>query len=583
MAVKPGDTDHEVLTVLVIDDDADDQFLLQQHLASAKHYRLQFVDNATAALKALRTQRFDACLLDHQLDRGTGLDLLRQIDVKSLPGPVIMVTDNRDPQIDQAALLAGAADYLRKDELNQGVLDRCLRYTMEQFRMRRRAEQQALSDPLTGVSNRDAIIHHLNRCIEDETCDSVSVLYLDLDGFKAINDGYGHQVGDQVLTAIANSLQKRLRGSGLIGRFGGDEFLVVLPRSSEKQGKKIGDDLLSALREGLAETPFIVTASIGLAQWPEHGRNAQELVQCADQAMYEGKKDGRNLLRLYKDSHSRDLDFHRGRIAQDLRGAIQNDELRLVYQPQFANDGKTIVGAEALCRWDHPEFGAIAPDFFINIAETGGMIRELEHWVLGKALDDLRIWHVNGRAKPGKFKLSVNVSTLQFLDDIFVRQLEERFRRDTDLCQMLELEITEHSMIRDFNRASDVIEQIQKLGIAVAIDDFGIQNSSLAYLARLPVDTIKIDRVFVSNSEQGERDEKVLRALAALVRELGSDLVIEGIETKQQFERIKGLNSDRLQGYYFARPVDPQSFKRLLGVYLAPVLSLHKDGVQRRA
>ena len=583
MAVIPGNTDREVLTVLVIDDDADDQFLLQQHLASEQRYRLHFVDNATDALKALRTLPFDACLLDHQLDRGTGLDLLRQIDVKNLPGPVVMVTDNRDPQIDQAALLAGAADYLRKDELNQGVLDRCLRYTMEQFRMRRRAEQQALSDPLTGVANRDAIISQLNRYINDETCASVSVLYLDLDGFKAINDGYGHHVGDEVLTAIASSLQKRLRGRGLIGRFGGDEFLIVLPRSDEQQGKEIGNDLLSALREGLADTPFIVTASIGLAQWPQHGRNAQELVQCADQAMYEGKKDGRNLLRQYNNSHARDLDFHRGRIALDLRGAIQNDELRLVYQPQFANDGETIIGAEALCRWDHPEFGAIAPDFFINIAETGGMIRELEHWVLGKALDDLRVWHRSGRAKPGKFKLSVNVSTLQFLDDIFVRQIEERFRNDTDLCQMLELEITEHSMIRDFNRASDVIEQIQKLGIAVAIDDFGIQNSSLAYLARLPVDTIKIDRVFVSNSEQGERDEKVLRALAALVRELGSDLVIEGIETKRQYERIKALNSDRLQGYYFARPVDPESFKRLLGLYLAPVLSLHKNDLLRRA
>lgn len=583
MAMTHSNSYREPLTLLVIDDDADDQFLLQQHLAAESRYRLHFVDNAADALKALRTANFDACLLDHQLDRGTGLDLLRQVDVKSLPGPIVMVTDNRDPRIDQAALLAGAADYLRKDELNQGVLDRCLRYTIEQFRMRRRAEQQALSDPLTGVANRDAILDHLNRHIDDKACSNVSVLYLDLDGFKAINDGYGHQVGDEILTAIASSLQKQLGDRGRLGRFGGDEFLAVLPHSNEQTGKEIGNTLLKALREGLTETPFIVTASIGLAQWPEHGRNALELVQRADQAMYEGKKDGRNLLRIYNDSHARDIDFHRGRIALDLRSAIKNGELRLVYQPQFANDGETIIGAEALCRWDHPEFGAIAPDFFINIAETGGMIRELEHWVLGKALDDLRVWHSSGRVKAGTFKLSVNVSTLQFLDDIFVHQLEERFRQDTELRRMLELEITEHSMIRDFNRASDVIEQIQKLGIAVAIDDFGIQNSSLAYLARLPVDTIKIDRLFVSNSEQGERDHKVLRALAALVRELGSDLVIEGIETKEQYERIKPLQSDRLQGFYFARPVDPESFKRMLGLLRAPVLSLHEAHNKRRA
>lgn len=583
MAATHDNTVRETLNLLVIDDDADDQFLLAQHLSPQGCYHLSFVDNAADALKAMRSKAFDACLLDHQLDSGTGLDLLRQLDVKALPGPVIMITDNRDPLIDQAALLAGAADYLRKDELNQGVLDRCLRYTIEQYRMRRRAEQQALSDPLTGVLNRDAIIGHLNQHIEDESCEDVSVLYLDLDGFKSINDGYGHQVGDQVLIAIAKSLQAHLGDNGRIGRFGGDEFLAVLPHCNAAEGEKSGEALLQSLRQGLAETPFIVTASIGLAHWPAHGRDAQELVQRADQAMYESKKDGRNLLRRYNTKQSHDIDFQRGRIAQDLRNAIHQNELRLVYQPQFANDGETIVGAEALCRWDHPEFGAIAPDFFINIAETGGMIRELEHWVLGRALDDLRLWHTSGRIKSGKFKLSVNVSTLQFLDDIFVRQLEERFRYDSELCHMLELEITEHSMIRDFNRASNIIEQIQKLGIAIAIDDFGIQNSSLAYLARLPVDTIKIDRVFVNNSEQGERDQKVLRALAALVRELGSDLVIEGIETIEQFKRIKPLNSDRLQGFYFARPVDPESFKRMLGFYTVPVVSLVKDQPKQRA
>lgn len=583
MAATHENTVRETLNLLVIDDDVDDQFLLQQHLSPQGCYRLRFVDNAADALKAMRSETFDACLLDHQLDRGTGLDLLRQVDVKALPGPVIMITDNRDPHIDQAALLAGAADYLRKDELNQGVLDRCLRYTIEQYRMRRRAEKQALSDPLTGVLNRDAIIGHLNSHIEDESCKDISVLYLDLDGFKSINDGYGHQVGDQVLTAIANSLQKQLGKRGRIGRFGGDEFLAVLPLSSANEGEKIGEELMQALRQGMAETPFIVTASIGLSHWPSHGRDAQELVQRADQAMYEGKKDGRNLLRRYNDKQARDIDFHRGRIAQDLRSAIHENQLRLVYQPQFANDGETIVGAEALCRWDHPEFGAIAPDFFINIAETGGMIRELEHWALGKALEDLRLWHKSGRIESGQFKLSVNVSSLQFLDDIFVRQLEERFRDDSELCHMLELEITEHSMVRDFNRASNIIEQIQKLGIAIAIDDFGIQNSSLAYLARLPVDTIKIDRVFVTNAEQGGRDHKVLRALAALVRELGSDLVIEGIETIEQFQRIKPLNSDRLQGFYFARPVDPESFKRMLVCTMAPVVPLHKDHSKRRA
>jgi diguanylate cyclase (GGDEF)-like protein len=405
---------------------------------------------------------------------------------------------------------------------------------------------------LTGLPNRVLLLERLQAELgasdRDET--PLALLLIDLDRFKEVNDTFGHHYGDLLLRQIGPRLQQVLSEEELIARLGGDEFAVVLPGANSESAVRIARKLLAALEQPFPLNSYSVAAgaSIGIGLFPEHGTDSETLLQHADVAMYVAKSTGSGWA-VYvpeQDRHSPD----RVALATELREAIEQDELRLHFQPQVSLATGRTVSVEALVRWQHPQRGLIPPDEFIPLAESAGLIRPLSRWVLNAALRNYSSWAKAGVVVPVAINLSMRDLHDPELPDTVARLLTTWRVPPKNVT----IEITESSLMDDPTRALQIIASLSAMGLRIAIDDFGTGYSSLTYLKHLPVDELKIDRSFVQHMTADPRDAAILRATIGLAHDLNLQVIAEGVEDLSTWNLLTRLGCDNAQGYLVSRP-----------------------------
>ena len=413
---------------------------------------------------------------------------------------------------------------------------------------------QALHDGLTNLPNRILLHDRLQQSILISLREKkmFALIMMDLDQFKVINDTLGHHSGDLVLQEVAVRLQNVLRGSDTVARLGGDEFAILLTTISGRDGVVIATQkILETIRQPLKleNRTLHIGISLGIVLFPEHGDSAEKLMRRADVAMYSAKR-GRSGFSIYDaklDIESEKLGF----LQNDLQAAIEQNQFVLHYQPKIDLVSNRICGVEALIRWQHPEEGLIFPDSFIPILEQNGLIKPLTRNVLKMALQQLTKWQQQGVTLP----IAINISAVNLQDPSFPDQVLEIMRNFSVPASLLEMEITETALMQDPLRAIETVKKLCKIGIVISIDDFGTGYSSMAYLKKLVVAKIKVDKSFVIDMIKNENDNIIVRSTIDLAHNLGLTVVAEGVETQEAFDRLKSLGCDTAQGYHMGKPV----------------------------
>lgn len=435
----------------------------------------------------------------------------------------------------------------------------------EQKRAAEHIHHLAYYDSLTDLPNRQLFVERCEQSLEKvrRSGRTLAVLFLDLDRFKHVNDSLGHPVGDELLRAVAQRLKNTLRHGDMVARLGGDEFIVLL---EDTENHDVVEYVACKILAGLAQ-PFMaqghkleIGTSIGISCYPEDGEDATTLIKHADLALYQAKEQGRGIFRYY-DVRLTERARERLFLESELRDALAREELIVHYQPQLALADDRLIGAEALLRWRHREHGLIPPDKFISIAEDSGLIVAIGEWVLRSACRQAKQWLDAGHDFQ---RMAVNLSGVQ-IERSDILATVTQVLADTGLPpKHLELEITETYIMQQAQLNVSIMGELRALGVTLAIDDFGTGQSSLGYLKRLPVDKLKIDRSFVMDIPQDSNDMAITRAIIALGHNLHLTVLAEGIETAEQAAFLKELGCDEAQGYYYGRPVDAESYLKLL-------------------
>ncbi len=431
----------------------------------------------------------------------------------------------------------------------------------------------AYYDTLTGLPNRQMFIKHLKHAITESKRDGTrfATLYIDLDRFKRVNDTLGHSVGDFVLKRVAERLLKcARRGSadvrrrcGELGRLGGDEFVLLLTDiNNDAEAMAVGQRIRKVLAEPIfhEDREFVVTPSIGISIYPKDGEDILSLLKNADSAMYEAKASGRNGCQAYLTSMNA-LGIERLDLETELRHAIKNDELEVYYQPKFNCRDLSIVGAEALVRWFHPERGAIPTETFIGVAEESRLIADLDHWVATEVGRQLAVWQ---RAGLPTVPVAINLSGHEFCHGDPSAALAPIVEGNGLVPGSLELEITENVLMQDVRSAGHAIRDLKDCGFSLAVDDFGTGYSSLNYLNRFPLDVLKIDRSFISELGSDTSNDAICEAIISMAHDLGLRVIGEGVENHAQLAFLRSHGCDQVQGFLLARPLSSASFAELL-------------------
>ncbi|SFY31074.1 diguanylate cyclase (GGDEF) domain-containing protein [Pseudomonas sp. NFACC36] len=424
----------------------------------------------------------------------------------------------------------------------------------------RELTQLALHDPLTGLPNRvllaDRIGQAMYRVREQGGC--FALMFIDLDGFKPVNDAFGHHMGDLLLREVALRLREDLRSQDTLARIGGDEFVLLVQLAEADDALR-----LAARQVGLigrtfrvAEHELQISASVGIALYPGNGHSAEELLMNADAAMYHAKGTGKNGYSFFDASMNSNA-RRQLQLLQDLRIAVEQRQFSLHYQPKFEAANGRPVGAEALLRWVHPTQGLLMPDTFIDLAEKTGLIIAIGEWVLNEACRQMREWYVLGYTD---WRIAVNLSALQFCHAGLVQSVATALATHCLPANSLTLEITETTAMSDADASMTVLQQLSDMGVDLSIDDFGTGYSSLMYLKRLPANELKIDRGFVRDLEHDSDDAAIVSAIVALGQALGLRIVAEGVETDVQQSFLTRLGCDSLQGYLLGHPLPAERF-----------------------
>ena len=515
---------------------------------------------------------------DKRLRRGRSLLLPSQAFKKLTVDP--FTVSNRFesylalPLNDSAGALIGAAVIASKKVLPHfDIVEKALRILCTRFAMqlelrefREQSDAKGFHDNLTKLPNRLLFNDRLEQALRDshDNAELFALLFVDLDRFKNINDSLGHQVGDLVLTSVAERLNACVRPQDTVARYAGDEFTVLLRGLNARQQ---ADEIAQNMSEKLGEPLHLddgeelrITASIGLSMYPEDGSSADQLLKHADTAMYSAKGLGRNTVQSYI-SNSPESNEQRIMLESKLRNAEQNGELRVFYQPQLNVETEDIVGMEALIRWEHPELGLISPGFFIPIAEETGLIVSIGEWVLREACKQTKIWQ-------DKFNLplrvGVNFSAIQLKQPGLVEQVSHVLHTTELPPETLDLEVTESINARQIPDLMEIMTGLRDTGAQISIDDFGTGQSSLDYIKRFPAQRIKIDQSFVKNIGIDPDDEAIVEATMAMAHNLHRSVIAEGVEEEDHLEFLARLGCEEVQGFLFCRPLPQKDFEELL-------------------
>jgi len=425
---------------------------------------------------------------------------------------------------------------------------------------------QAYHDLLTKLPNRALLRDRLSLAInqakrEDE---KLAVMFLDLDRFKNINDSLGHLIGDELLQQVSIRLKECIRAADTLARFGGDEFTLMIPKlhNGHEDASKLADKITNTLKQpfNIDGHELYVSASIGIALYPQDGTSMDTLIKHADVAMYHVKGQGKNGYQFY--SNEMNVPYiEKLSLDTGIHKALDNNEFNLVFQPQVNLRTGEIVGVEALLRWNHPEHGAISPSEFIPFAEESGLIIDIGYWVLNSACSELSQWRDAGLPE---IRMSINISARQLMEDSIVKNIISIMKDYNVPGHCLELEITEHAIMSDMDSVIRKLKELSSHDITIAIDDFGTGYSSLSYLHKLPIQTLKIDRTFLKESRINKGDNTIINTIVAMAKGLNLNVIAEGVESQSQLEYLREIDCSEAQGFLFGKPLPPDVISQLL-------------------
>lgn len=523
---------------------------------------LSFTDSATSMLKQRRSQLAGQSLLD--VLRCEEDDLLAMLVKRAeVNATDKMELEGRLSDGTKIYLMVGIRP-LSKVRYQVNLVD-----VSSQRAADKRFMKLANYDPITGLANRGLLFEFIQHAIGRSKRSSrlVALMLLDLDPFNRVSDDNSAQIGDDLVKNAASRIRSLLQDHDMLARWGGDELAIVLEDLEHPETvSRIAQRIMSLL-----SSPFViegrdyyVSPSIGIAVYPEADETVNGLIQAANTAMFEAKKDdGRNNYRFYQ-AKLQEVAEQRAKIEQGLLRALENDEFRVFYQPKVSISKEKVIGFEALLRWDHPEWSSVSPQIYIPIAEECGLISQIGDWVLRKSCAQMALWQAE-YPQLSDCSVAVNVSTKQLTDSNFAGRIATILDESSLDVDKLEIEITESSVMEDPEKSIEVLNRIHDLGIKVSIDDFGTGYSSLSYLKKLPIDCIKIDRSFVIDIGQNESTESIIQAILVMSSKLGLFNVAEGIETVEQLSFFEGTHCDLLQGYMFSKPLSVSEVESLFG------------------
>ncbi len=522
-------------------------------------------DHVSAAVDLLLQRPFDAAVLV-AADAERALEQIGELTSKAPELPVVMLTAVEDRSLALRALRAGAQDVLVRQGLQGRVLARALNYAIERRGIDRELTRQALHDPLTGLPNRVLLTDRLTQGLGrlSRTRASLALLVLDLDGFKAVNDRHGHEVGDSLLVDVARRISEGLRTGDTASRYGGDEFVVLCEDvGSDHEAVAVAQRIAEALAEPftLDGDQIYVRASIGISIARGPGVRAEALLRDADSAMYRCKERGVDYEVF--DDVMRARAAKRMGLEGELRRALEEGEFTLHYQPVVELTSGSISSCEALLRWAHPSRGLVLPGEFLDVAEDAGLMLGIGAWALGSAARQAALWDMD-RPEGASLTVSVNLSGRQCVSEETVAAVAASIHRADVPPESVCLEFTEASVMADVARAGRVLRSLKDLGVQLAIDDFGTGQSSLRLLEQLPVDIVKIDRSFTAGMAQSRQEAAIVAAVIGLAHAFGLTTIAEGVETLAQVDRLRALGCDGAQGHYFAPAQAPSELTGLI-------------------
>ncbi len=655
--------------LLVVDDDEDDLYLITDALneVNGTRYSVTTASSALAAMSELSKNAFDVIFSDYRLGVVTGIDFINHVRAARIDTPIILLTGIADQVIDEAALKAGASDFVPKTSINPDVLDRSVRYALAHadrhrllqtvlsstssgivvldsegkislwnprflefahaafgedvkrfektieltlrsqekdiwvgeriveahttrlpdggcvlalhdvtqratdLKNREMAEQQirkvAMQDALTGLPNRMAFNDYLDGCLEKAAAlkTNVAVLIFDFNRFKEVNDFFGHAAGDQLLKNTAVRLGEILTSHEYAARLGGDEFVLVQEHASQDSAIDLAQRVAASLSVPMEWEIKMIEASvsIGVSLFPEQGANRRDLLANADLAMYRGKAEVGRPVCVYDASMDHFIREQR-KMAHDLRSAIPNNELNLNFQPQFNTESGQLTGFEVLLRWNSPNRGTISPAVFIPIAEETGLINEIDEWVLRKACQAMMGWPLVPR-------IAVNISAKAICQTGIIGTVQAILMETGLSPSRLELEVTETALIHDLNRALHNLRQLKALGISIAMDDFGTGYSSLSLLNSFPFDRIKIDKSFIELAGSNVRADAIFHTVIGLGLALRVPVLVEGVESLDQFKFAATSGCEEVQGFHFGKPISISDMNDLFDHVAGPL------------
>jgi diguanylate cyclase (GGDEF)-like protein len=551
-----------VPTIMVVDDDRS-MLITMRTVLESDGYRIEEYENGTSALAACQQQLPDLVLMDALMPGIDGFKACKAL--RELPGgehlPILIVTALEDENSIDRAFSAGANDFIAKP-VNFAVLRQRIARLLDASQAEKHVRHLAYHDTLTGLPNRRTFIEKLRAMMDEprDEEDMIAVMFMDLDRFKLVNDTLGHDAGDLLLQSVTSRIQKLLRSSDLVARLGGDEFTILLDHvKSVEIIAKIANKICQRLAEPftLLGQRIYVSTSIGISIYPNDSRDVNTLIKYADTAMFKAKET-RNSFSFYETGMEKVM-AKRMELESEMRKALEHEEFTLHYQPQVELASGRIVGAEALVRWQHPQKGMVSPADFIPLAEETGLIAPLGEWVLKRACMQLHEWL--GKGHP-PLVLAVNISSRQLEDRQFVSKILSILKETGIPTDLLELEITESAIMRNPEEVIPALEELKQMGISLAIDDFGTGHSSLNYLRRFPVDTLKIDRSFVSDITKSPEDSVLINGIIALAKSLRLKVIAEGVETYEQKVYLQEQKCDWVQGYYLYKPMPAETFEQ---------------------
>jgi diguanylate cyclase (GGDEF)-like protein len=552
------------LNILIVDDDVVDREDLIRTLNKANSgchiVEAESVDEGLAAFKA---ERFDVVLLDYRMPKRDGIELLLELRSALVDHSVavIMLSNSEESDLALECIKNGAQDFLLKSEVTSSRLQRAILQSQTRFELEKKlyksyqeARELAEHDSLTGLANRYAFEEILRLNITQQPRDDakLALILFDLDNFKFINDNHGHDIGDLLLKQVSSRVDKCLRENELFARVGGDEFAIILSHlKSIDNATRVTQRILNCFDEAFSISGIEIKmgASIGIAIFPDNSLSATELFKYADIAMYRAKKLGRNQI-CYFETEMQKQFLEQYQIEANLVGALERDEFILHYQPIVDTATSQVIGFEALIRWKFQNTLHF-PDSFIPIAESSRAIIDIGRWVIAQAISQISIWNLhNDKA----LSIAINLSSVQLADKTlisFIKSIIEKYQVPPAL---IEFELTETALLDNSSQAIAVIESISQLGCHIALDDFGTGFSSVSHLQNFPINTVKIDKSLMLASNE-PKTRALIDGLTAMLHSLGLNIVAEGIENENNLRLCQQLNIQRIQGYFFSKPL----------------------------